>query len=513
MCSREPPVDPRRAGGVLHHERPQPVTGILQFSRLVGPAECKRPDRLEQPESARVGVAHEEALGDQIHEGRQHRSRTLGACHGVSRSQVEARRKRAELSQQVLRLPVEQVVAPRNRAIEGHMALATARPAGAREVQALVYPFQQVVEPECAQLGRGEFDCQRKAIEVTADIDHPRVVDAYLELRSERTCPGHEQLRSIGVQRRQRQNRLTIDAERFSRGHEHVGLRAPVEHQVHEVTALIEQVLAVVEHEQHRSARQVLGQAFLVHRCNTLDPGGLRNRLGETRGVTHRRQLDKGDSRRERRQFRVRRSECQRRLARTAGAGDRHEPTLCGQIRDPLELCISADQFGPQQRWRSRDRTGQRREGCAAELPEPHGGHRRIDETDPQVDEVIAIGQELRGDIGQQRLAAVGRCGDPGGPIDGRSQVVAVSFQRLTRVESEAYPDRHRSGPPFCVQCPADLFGRPDRIGRSTERSRHPVSPCGEDGPPVDLDGAPKQFVVARDGQCHLLRMLLPHRG
>jgi hypothetical protein len=64
-----------------------------------------------------------------------------------------------------------------------------------------------------------------------------------------------------------------------------------------------------------------------------------------------------------------------------------------------------------------------------------------------QIDERHLGPHERRGDRGAEELAPVRQRHEPGGQVDGGTEVVAAALGDLTGVRRHPYPDRRRLGP------------------------------------------------------------------
>lgn len=240
------------------------------------------------------------------------------------------------------------------------MPVGNAAPRPRRELEAVPRAFEHLVEAVGPHLGRGELEGQREPVEGQADLgDRAGVGHGDPEVREGRANAGDEQrdarhrgqLRHrrqparIGHgQREDRQQLLARHREGRPAGGDHAHPRAAGQ-QPGDVVGRVEQVLDVVQHQQHAPLAQVPAQ-------------GDRQRLGarvaqaERAGdggqhvcrVAQRGEVD------EHRAVGVLAAQPQRqlqgqpRLARATGADQREEPGRAEQHAGRRDLAVAADQ-------------------------------------------------------------------------------------------------------------------------------------------------------------------------
>ena len=131
------------------------------------------------------------------------------------------------------------------------MALDRRTAAAGEETEAFVESRRDLGRPERDDPRRRELDGERDAVESTADLGDRGVVRVDGRVRSHRPCPLVEQLHGLVVdERAERPHLLPSDGESFAaRGQDPRRLRS-AEHAVRQVRGGVEEVLAVVEHEQ-----------------------------------------------------------------------------------------------------------------------------------------------------------------------------------------------------------------------------------------------------------------------
>ena len=211
--------------------------------------------------------------------------------------------------------------------------------AAPEQVEGVVEAFGEVGEVDGAETGGRELDGEREAIEPLAQR---------LDLRPVEDDPGIDRLGALAEQvdgvvqldRPDRDDRLGGDGQALPAGGQHVGAR-DLGHDRREGGGALEQVLAVVEHEEPGRRRQVAGDRVgrvvgrLVHRQPLGDrPGdGVRTRIGgQTREVDEERRAVGGDVDR------------QAGLAGTAGADEGHQRVVGDGVDDQGELARTTDE-------------------------------------------------------------------------------------------------------------------------------------------------------------------------
>ncbi len=211
---------------------------------------------------------------------------------------VASRRKTARSS------AVEQVVGP----VEGGPQRLVPRRGGARaaleDAERVVEPLRQLPDRQHPDPGRGQLDRQRQPVEPGANLGDGLLVGVGDgERRRHLPGPVLEQHGRVGpAKRRYRPGPLALDAEGLAAGREDAERGAVGEQALGQARAGGREVLAVVQHEQHRAAPGVAASAQVGR-----DGGDLVRFLGlghaERRGhgrrdelrVGQRGELDPGD--------------------------------------------------------------------------------------------------------------------------------------------------------------------------------------------------------------------------
>jgi hypothetical protein len=174
--------------------------------------------------------------------------------------------------------------------------------------------------------------------------------------------------RLVGGQRRHQPGRLPGRAQRLAARGEHREPGAGAQQRVRDLRARRDEVLAVVEHEQHAPRADGAGRPGEGRLAVALGHGQRgRHLMGEERRVAQGGQVGPGDAlgRAARRAGRASgRLARQPRLAAAAGAGERHEPRRAQQARELVDLPAASDEGGEVGRQRAEDGRGGRRIGA-----------------------------------------------------------------------------------------------------------------------------------------------------
>ena len=289
----------------------------------------------------------------------------------------------------------------------------------------MVEPFAQVHERHRTQPGGGELECQRDAVEAPADgrdechlglvehkgsVLHPRPLGEQAH-----GVRGLDIRQAFRIARRQRERRdpvdaLPVDAERLSRRGEDPHPWAAPAGQVGELGGGVDDVLAVVEDEEHVLLAEGIEQgveqraATLVLNAENCSDGG-----GHLLGMSDGRQLDEPDSlgvTTEQLGSGLQRKAC---LARTAGAGERDEPGRLDEGLHVGQLPLAPDEQARQGRQVVRElrvversqRREARRPNAAVELEHLLGTSEVLQAVAPEVPERHALPQGVRQQIPQ----------------------------------------------------------------------------------------------------------------
>lgn len=145
-------------------------------------------------------------------------------------------------------------------------------------------------------------------------------------------------------------HRLPVDPQRFAARHEDACAWVSVEDRVDQIGTGIEEMFAVVQDQQHRTRTQVASQCGGLDCALALHSRRFRDRPCDAHLVPHRGQLGQDHVGARRSAIRLEatcQSQCQRRLARPAGTGDRHDAMGTQQGSDLIEVGPPADQPVP----------------------------------------------------------------------------------------------------------------------------------------------------------------------
>ena len=325
------------------------------------------PDRLQQRE-ARLSTCAllrlHQALVQQVCQLLQHRSivglrrgRCLESLEDADRLhcfQRETAGEDREAPEQLLFACLQQVVAPGNRVAQRLLALwqVSCPPAGQR--QAVLQSCQQGSRGEQRENRRGQLECQWQPVQALADLDDggrilarqgeigPGLTRTLDEQSHRRDLHEVLQVRYVcGVRQRERWHRhdlLVTHAQGLAARHEQFEPRGQLE-RLGCQRSRGNQLLDVVEHEQHLSGPQVLQQP-LVHRSAPALGHTKRSGHGRDneRGVFERGQRDERDAVCELRGeigSHLHRQSC---FADTAWPGQRHQTHIL-PLQQGLGLC------------------------------------------------------------------------------------------------------------------------------------------------------------------------------
>ncbi len=370
----------RRGGLVPAHQRvgaPRREAGRPALHGLARRA--RRPGRLE-PEGAELAhrlehpVAHDAVvLGDAQQRlrdepvervedlpGRRPRRRPApGVGHGLRRLGGEAVREDGDAAQQVLLGRAQQVPAPLDHRLERAVPVRGGPVPGAQEREALVEVTFHLLDAQGPHARRGELDGERQPVEAVAQPrdDGGRQARA----RPERVRALDEEAHGGTVargrtERLERVDELGGEPERrpARREHHEPGRRA--EQVGGPARGAVEDVLAVVQHEQRRaSAYPVEHLLAQLGRGQAVGepPGAGRRRDAQAVGQRHDdvvvrahareldddHQVDRAGRRRAPRDLLH-----EARLAETAGAEDGHEPGPRERVPDGVDVLVPADE-------------------------------------------------------------------------------------------------------------------------------------------------------------------------
>ena len=322
----------------------------LELPRLDEAFERVLAHGLEQP-VARHAVARLHDDERLVHQRRDAVEDVLGlerraGADGFGGLQREAAVERGQAAQQHLLARAEQRVAPLHR--RSQRAVARQRRAAPRGEQAegVVEAVRDLLGRQHAHARRGELDRERDAVEPPADLGHGRrVARRQRERRRRGLRPLDEQLHRLGARhRRHEPRRLAAHAERLAARRQHREPRAGAQQLLGELRALLHQVLAVVEDEQHPVAADLGHEQLERRRAGALgEVQHGRDVRGERVAVGERREVHPGDAG-EVGGRAQRRLAGESRLAAAAGAGEGQQPRRAHEARQVVELAVATDE-------------------------------------------------------------------------------------------------------------------------------------------------------------------------
>ena len=231
------------------------------LATLVEPVEGERAHGLQQPEAdpVRSGVGRDHAPGDEA--GDQPRCRFVVGAHRPPdvdrRVEFESVREHRHPLEEALFGGVEQPVRPVDGGPHGSMAVSGSRSMALQDVEPLIEQPDDRRRAECGDARGDEFDRQRKAVEPAADQPGIAVID-HAGRNARRAGALMEQFDGARrrIERRHRRHALAVDAERLAAGRDHRQVRTRGEQRVERRRGGLDEMLAVVDDEQHRLGRQ-----------------------------------------------------------------------------------------------------------------------------------------------------------------------------------------------------------------------------------------------------------------
>ena len=375
--------------------------------------------------------------------------------------------------------------------------------------------------------GGGQLDGQRQAVQPGADPRHRLgVLLGQLEAGPHRLGPLDEQPDRVGAaegfgvgrpcrvgqgQRRHHQLLLPPERERDPGGGQHREPGGGGE-QLLDHRAGLPHLLEVVGHEQEPPVAEVVAQRLQDGAAGCLgDPQGPGQDGGDQVRVGHRGQVGEEGAVAVAGQQLGRDLEGQAGLAGAAGAGEGEQPGPSQQPPGLGGLPLPANERGelggevarPGVQGPGREEVG--RESLDHQVVQ---AHREVEVLEAVLAEVAHGGplgdgvlDQAAGGAGDDHLAAVGRPGDPGRPVDVDADVVVPAQHPLAGVQAHPHPHREPLRPGVGGQAPLGRHRGPDRRHRAREGGEERVA-LGADLDPVPVPDGP-----AQDG-----RVLVPDR-
>jgi hypothetical protein len=238
-------------------------------------------------------------------------------------------------------------MAPGDHVAQGPLPRRGVEPA-VGELQPRVEAGTELGGSECAHLARCQLQGERQAVQRAADLRHPQPRDVVL---AGAVVPDPVLEQPAGVlleQRRHHQHAFTVDAQGLPAGRQHRGARAGAHEAVDQRGAAVEQVLAVVEHQQQPVPVGQRGQhgALFVPVPWIADRQHERHLVDDERGIGETGEVDQPGPAREVRGDHRGRLEGQAGLPDPAGAGEGHRAGAAQGLGDAPHLLAPADERG-----------------------------------------------------------------------------------------------------------------------------------------------------------------------
>ena len=275
----------------------------------------------------------------------------LGSADGFGSLERAAAREDGERGEVAPLAGLQELGAPFEGRTERLLSRGQVTRADTEDGQPSVEPLAQARGREHARPRSGELDCERQAVEPTADRPQGLLVlRAAAEVGLERTRTRDEQLERIVLRKRlHRVHLLARQMENRTAGHDDPQPRRRCK-QPHELRAGGEQVLEAVEHDEKLARPQPARQRLRRRLARSLgDAEALHDRREEERVVAERREVDENRAVGERRCRGAREREREPRLPAAPGTGQGQE-TRVVLADEPPELCELA--LAPDQRVR-----------------------------------------------------------------------------------------------------------------------------------------------------------------
>ncbi len=317
---------------------------------------------------------------------------------------------------------------------------------------------------------------------------------------------------------------LAGNVQRLAGGRQHPQLRRRPQQRRRQLGTGRDQVLAVVDDQQHLAVLRVLHQRLddraprlLLHAEHR------RDRLRHEPRVRHRRELDEPDAVGVVVDDLGADLQRQSRLADAAGAGQRQQPRRREESADLGELALAPDERGDLERQVVRRglQRAQRREVPAqlrmhelvdalriGEAAQAHGADVAQRDAVRQ-----AVADELGRRLRDQHLPAVGGGHDPRGAVDRRAVPVVVAVLRGADVQAAAHLQRDAVLVPEAGERALQRDRRLERVDRIGEDRVDAVAGRLHDRAAMALDGGARERVVLGQRRRHPLRLRLPQPG
>ncbi len=313
-------------------------------------------------------------------------------------------------------------------------------------------------------------------------------------------------------QRRHPQGDLAGDPQRLAAGGQDAQARAGPQQRVRELGTRLDQVLAVVQHQQRRPSLEMLDQQVGRIAVRAL-PQPQRRRHGprDQPGVAGRGQLHQPDAIPERLQQLGGGLERQAGLAGAARADQGHEPALLEPLLDLVKLAPApheAGQLAGQVGGERRQRADRRELGRQPRVDNLENPKRLGDVPEPMVAQIAQLRAGRQGGTGQlgrrrtdQHLPAVRGVPHPGAAVDGRPEVITVAKLGLAGVERHPHADFEAGRPRLASERLLDLDGGRHGVAGPREHGEDAVALVArpDHGPASTFDALGQQDIVSLD--------------
>jgi hypothetical protein len=402
----------------------------------------------------------------------------------------------------------QQVVAPVDGRPEGALPRLGRPRAAGEQGEPVDHALGQLAHRQGRDPRGGELDRERHAVEVPADLrDGGGVVVGQPEVR-ERVPGAVDEQRDGGAGRAARGVTGRRDRERVDRAlhlparrqrlparGEDAQVRTALEEALDQERAGVDQVFAVVEHQEHRPVAEMTEELVLARRRGRVAHTQCgQHRVGHELGVGDAGQPDEADAVRVVVRHRSRHLERQAGLPHAAGSGDGEQPVVLEQARDPAEVLLAAEERGEPEREPVR-----RRRPAAVRNRRSPGVASRCRQLrallEDRLPEVPQLGPGHQAEFGVQCVAGalVGRESVrlPARPVERQHQAGMEPLpQGVSRDERlqvgdhlgvpagrQLQVDERLPGGQLELGQPGDLRFRPARVGELGQRR---APPCGE---------------------------------
>ena len=386
--------------------------GVAPTARLE-PVQREPPHALEHPvprrRAGRVGD-HQRGVHELVDQGVEALVVAVGARQPAGGAAIEGSSEHGEMLEQLALVRAEEVVGPPDRL--GHAAVArrAAEPRPIEHVGALAEAFGDLGRTHRAGARGGDLQCEREPVQPAAQI-HDGIEVGTLDAHTGLAGALEEQLdrrpgQRIGradsrhLERRQRDDGLAGQLQRRPAGGQHRRLLADLEDAPDRAGRRLQEVLAVVDQEQHLA---IAGR--VQQRLERLEPQLRGERARDGVGIVDAGQVHAARAEREALRGARHRFVGECGLAHTARPDQRDETPGLQPAVDVVELVITTEQPHPRSRRQPTERGGPA--GAVAASPRPAGDvtrratsrarprgavhvRRTDDDDEPTVGEVLA---------------------------------------------------------------------------------------------------------------------------